>query len=263
MKDWRSFRPVEQRRPVGAERSPPPRTPWGAWHILAILALSVVGWLVVGIPLAYAVMAHSSRHTITLDAALVLTGVLYLIVYLAIVVVVRSSGGWSALGYRLPGWRTLLGVLAFLPVWYGILAVAGVITAIIINHGQAIPSNVTELFGTSGLKGVGATAIVLAFVVAAIIAPIVEEALFRGVLYQWLRGRLGIAPAVVVDGALFACAHLISGVQSLWKLLPVLFVMGCMLALTFQRTRSLFASMLLHGSNNAIAIAVLLISLKR
>lgn len=263
MKPWQTFRTEEQSQADGLDRRPPSRTPWGLGHILAILALSIAGWLVVGIPLVFAVMAHSSRHALTLDAALELTGLLYLIVYLAIVVVVRSSGGWRALGYRFPGWRTLLGVLAFLPVWYGILALVGLGTAFIINHGQPIPSNVTDLFGPGGLKGIGPAAIVMAFVVAAIIAPIVEEALFRGVLYQWLRGRLGIAPAVVVDGALFACAHLISGVQSLWKLLPVLFVMGCMLALTFQRTRSLFASMLLHGTNNAIAIAVLLIGLTR
>jgi membrane protease YdiL (CAAX protease family) len=40
-------------------------------------------------------------------------------------------------------------------------------------------------------------------------------------------------------------------------------VMGCVLALTFQRTRSLFASMLLHGANNGLAIVALLVTLKR
>ena len=149
-----------------------------------------------------------------------------------------------------------------LPAWFGILFLAGIASAYVINHGQPIPSNVTDLFGPGGLRGIGPGTIALAFVVVAGIAPLVEEALFRGVLYQWLRGRLGVAPAVVVDSLIFASAHLVSGVAGLWKLLPVLFVIGCILALVFQRTRSLFASMLLHGANNGLAVIALLVALR-
>jgi uncharacterized protein len=243
--------------------SAPRHTPWGIGHIVVILLLAVAGWLVVGLPLVAAIMLRSQQRTFSVSTALALTGVIYLILYLAIVVVVRSTGGWSALGYRFPGWKTLLGVVAFLPVWYGILAVVGLGSAYVINHGQPVPSNVSALFGPGGLTHLGTAAIVLALLVAAVIAPIVEEALFRGVLYQWLRGHVGIAPAVVLDGLIFACAHLVSGVADLWKLLPLLFVMGCLLAITFQRTGSLFASMLLHGANNALAIVALLVTAGR
>lgn len=238
------------------------RPPWGFWHIVVILALSLAGWLVGGVLLA-GVLVYNHQRTLSLSTALGLTALLYLILYLGIVVVIRSSGGWNDLGYRFPGWKTLLGVLAFLPAWYAVLAVVGLGSAYVINHGQPLPTNVTDLFGPAGIRGLGPPVVALAFVVAAIVAPIVEEALFRGVLYQWLRGRLGVLPAVLLDGLLFASAHLISGVTSLWKLLPVLFVMGCLLAATFQRTRSLFATMLLHGANNALAIVALLVGLSR
>lgn len=238
------------------------RLPWGFWHIVVILALSAAGWAIGGVALA-GVLLHSRQRTLPLSTALILTALLYAILYLAIVVVIRSSGGWSDLGYRFPGWKTLLGVVAFLPAWYAALALVGLGSAYIINHGRPLPTNVTDLFGPAGIRGLAPGVIILAFVVAAVVAPIVEEALFRGVLYQWLRERLGVLPAVLLDGLLFAGAHLISGVAGLWKLLPVLFVMGCLLAATFQRTRSLFATMLLHGANNALAIVALLVGLSR
>ncbi|MGI8913414.1 MAG: CPBP family intramembrane glutamic endopeptidase [Chloroflexota bacterium] len=237
------------------------RTPWGFGHIITILGLSLAGWVAGGV-LLVGVMLRAQQRTLSVSTGLALTAIVYLILYLAIVVVIRSSGGWSVLGYRFPGWKTLLGVLTFLPVWFGILLLAGIASAYVINHGQPIPSNVTELFGPGGLRGIGPGTIALAFVVVAGVAPLVEEALFRGVLYQWLRGRLGVAPAVVVDALIFASAHLVSGVAGLWKLLPVLFVMGCILALVFQRTRSLFASMLLHGANNGLAIIALLVAMR-
>jgi membrane protease YdiL (CAAX protease family) len=248
--------------PRRSEHGTPGRTPWGIRHIIGILALSALGWVIGGV-LLVSVMLRNDQRTVSISTGLVLTAILYLILYVAIVVVIRSTGGWTQLGYRFPGWKTLVGVVAFLPVWFGILFLAGIASAYFINHGQPIPSNVTELFGPGGLKGIGPATVAMAFIVAAVVAPLVEEAFFRGVLYQWLRGDLGVAPAVVLDGLLFASAHLVSGVAGLWKLLPVLFVMGCVLCLTFQRTRSLFASMLLHGTNNGLAIVVLLVTLNR
>lgn len=238
------------------------RLPWGFWHIVVILALSAAGWAIGGVALA-GVLLHNQQRTLPLSTALTLTALLYVILYLAVVVVIRSSGGWKELGYRFPGWKALLGVVAFLPAWYATLALVGLGSAYIINHGRPLPTNVTDLFGPAGIRGLAPGVIILAFIVAAVVAPIVEEALFRGVLYQWLRERLGVAPAILLDGLLFACAHLISGVAGLWKLLPVLFVMGCLLAAAFQRTRSLFATMLLHGANNALAIVALLVGIGR
>lgn len=244
------------------------RVPWGFWHLIVIFGLSIAGWLV-AIVLVIAGLAlirfrtGSMPSMDTLGFGLGLTVLLYFILYLAIIAVVRSCGGWDYLGYRVPGWRTMLGVVALLPIWYGVLFATGAASAYVINHGKPIPSNVTGLFGPGGLKGITPAVIVLVIVVAAVVAPIVEEALFRGVLYQWLRGRIGVVPAVVLDGGLFASAHLVSGVAGLWKLLPMLFVMGCLLAIVFQRTRSLFASMLLHATNNALAVALLLVTMRR
>lgn len=232
------------------------RTPWGLRHILAIIALTAAAWLIVIVvarTVAWrAIVGPTGAPTI--GGALALTAVLYVVLYLVIIVVIRAAHGWKALGYRVPSAGAVLGVIAILPLWYILLGLTFLAASAVVNHGQPIPSNVSELF-PGGLKGVSHGDIALAFIVAAVIAPVVEETFFRGVLYQWLRGYTGIAPAVIVSAFLFGGAH------GIWLLLPVLFVMGCVLAVVFQRARSLFASMLLHGINNAVAIAALLVGL--
>lgn len=242
---------------VETPAAPPARTPWGLRHILAILALAFAGWAVVG-GAALATRRLWLAHALVVGLGLTIA--LYAILYAAIVLVIRGTGGWGALGYRRLAWGDLLRVLAWLPALYLAAGAAAFASAYAFNGGRPIPSNTGALF-PGGISGVGKGTIVLAFVVAALVAPLVEETFFRGVLYQWLRGRLGIAPAVLLSGLLFGAAHLAGGIGGLWKLIPVLAVMGCFLAVIFQRSRSLFASMLLHGTNNALAIVALLVGL--
>jgi len=45
------------------------------------------------------------------------------------------------------------------------------------------------------------------FFLAAICAPIVEEVMFRGALYGWLRSKLSIWPCLLISGFIFALVH--------------------------------------------------------
>ena len=232
---------------------PSRRVPWGLADILGVVGLTILGWAVVLV--LGAVFAPAPWRDLHRTGTLLgLTAILYVVLFLAIVLVVVRRVGWQAVGYRFPGWEALLGVIAFLPIWFGLEALIGAAATIWLNHGKPIPSNTTELFGPGGPRSLGTASIVLVFLVAAVIAPIVEETFFRGLLYQWLRGRLGIILGVGISALIFGAAH------GLPLLLPVLFVLGCVLAAIFQRTRSLYASMLLHAANNAAAIAIVLVA---
>jgi membrane protease YdiL (CAAX protease family) len=92
----------------------------------------------------------------------------------------------------------------------------------------------------------------LAALAAAVVAvvPPAEELFFRGLLYGWLRRRLGCAPAVVVDALLFGAAH---GQPAL--LLPLAAV-GAGLCLLYERTRTLWAPTLAHAALNALSVAL-------
>jgi membrane protease YdiL (CAAX protease family) len=85
------------------------------------------------------------------------------------------------------------------------------------------------------------------FVVIALVAPIVEELLFRGLGYSLLE-QFGRWPAIVVVGIAFAAVHgLVAGFL-------VLALFGGALAWLRARTGSVIPGMLVHGTFNAIAL---------
>jgi membrane protease YdiL (CAAX protease family) len=84
----------------------------------------------------------------------------------------------------------------------------------------------------------------------AVLAPIVEEFLFRGLLYRYLRKRRSRTFAIVLTAGLFAVAHLVP------TLIPSLFVFGIFLAWVVERYGSLYPAMALHSLNNLTSILV-------
>ncbi|CUU37165.1 CAAX protease self-immunity [Armatimonadetes bacterium DC] len=94
---------------------------------------------------------------------------------------------------------------------------------------------------------------VVIFVQGVVLAPIVEEFVFRGVLFQTLWQRTGrVWLSAFVSGFLFAIIH----PQFLAGLIP-LTAIGTVLALLFAYTRSLVPSILLHAVNNLVAMLAL------
>lgn len=82
------------------------------------------------------------------------------------------------------------------------------------------------------------------FVGAAILAPVCEELFFRGLVYNCARQRFGVPAAVVISAAAFSLLHLgplvIAGI----------FVMGVAFALVYEYTRSLWTTIIMHGTIN-------------
>ncbi len=85
------------------------------------------------------------------------------------------------------------------------------------------------------------------FVVIAVVAPFVEELLFRGLGYSLLE-RFGRWPAILTVGVAFGLYH------GLVQALPELVIFGCALAWLRSKTRSVYPGMLLHATFNAIAL---------
>ena len=85
----------------------------------------------------------------------------------------------------------------------------------------------------------------------AVTAPIVEEILFRGVLYPALRQRWGVAGGIAISSAIFALVHptLPGGFLPLWTL-------GACFAFTFERRGSLWPNIVMHAMNNGLLLLV-------
>ena len=83
---------------------------------------------------------------------------------------------------------------------------------------------------------------------AIVAAPVFEEFIFRGLIFNGLQRSFGLWPAALASAALFACLH------PPISMLPV-FGLGLAAAISYARTGSLLAPMLAHATYNTCVIA--------
>jgi len=112
------------------------------------------------------------------------------------------------------------------------------------NESQQV---VQDLEQASGAK------LVVFALVAAVIAPICEELLFRGLLLRALRRRLEPVPAVAIQALVFALAHpLLSPTVGDLAVVPALFLLGLASGVAATRKGDLSASILMHIGFNLV-----------
>jgi membrane protease YdiL (CAAX protease family) len=80
------------------------------------------------------------------------------------------------------------------------------------------------------------------------LAPLVEELIFRGLLYGWLAGRWGSVAAWIVSSLAFAAAHVEPAHVIL--VLPL----GLFFGWLRRRADSLWPSLVAHMVNNGLAV---------
>ena len=91
---------------------------------------------------------------------------------------------------------------------------------------------------------------------ATVAAPLTEELLFRGVFLQAAKLRLGVWPAIVLNGFVFGFVHPVG----LSGMLPLM-VLGGVFAWMAETRRSLAPSMLAHCLQNTFATLMVLLAL--
>ncbi len=110
------------------------------------------------------------------------------------------------------------------------------------------------------------TAVRIAFVIAvALLAPVVEELMFRGLLLKLVEERRGPVRALLVSAGIFALFHLLGvgtddPVRSSAVLLPQLFVVGLILGRLAQRHGRLGPAIFTHAGFNLIAVLALFVA---
>ncbi len=105
--------------------------------------------------------------------------------------------------------------------------------------------------------------ILMVFVTACIAAPVVEETMFRGVLYRhlrdWSQGRarwISVGFSAVLNGFIFAAIHP-QGIAAI----PVLMTLAICFSLVREWRNSLLTPMLMHGIHNMLVTCVSLLLL--
>ena len=89
-------------------------------------------------------------------------------------------------------------------------------------------------------------------VVTVVLAPLVEELVFRGVMFPALVQLKGRTVGLWGTSILFGLIHF-----NLFSLLPLI-VMGLLLALLYERTRNLLAPIAVHAAFNLINFVLVL-----
>lgn len=130
----------------------------------------------------------------------------------------------------------------------------GAAVCMLANIPANVVSNVQKAFGFSGdlpemPLNDDPRVLVLYVVTIAVIPPIVEELLFRGMILQSLR-RYGDGFAVVASAILFGLYHG-NFIQMVFA-----FIAGLAMALVVVRTGSLWTSVLIHLINNGVSVGL-------
>jgi membrane protease YdiL (CAAX protease family) len=158
----------------------------------------------------------------------------------------RHDAALDALGFRRTRWGV---VAAMVPLSVGLLLTNGVL---VLLTSAALGGSQNPQAETLAPQGILSTEnFVLLFLLIAIVAPVGEELLFRGMLYRYLRARRGVTFAVALSAGVFALAHVVP------VLLPALFILGIVLALVAERSASIYPAIVLHALNNGISLVIL------
>jgi membrane protease YdiL (CAAX protease family) len=164
----------------------------------------------------------------------------------------REPGGWAALGLT-PLSRHWLRLAVFAAFGCFLLGVVVTILATPLfgaPEGPPAPIRPGEAPPTFGF--------ISAFILTAVVlAPFLEELVFRGLLYGWLQPRLGFWPAAVIAAVAHALVHFDAGAIAP---LTAIFVA---LAWLYQRSGTLWTAVIAHGGHNLISMGVALTAASR
>ncbi|MEE8535077.1 MAG: CPBP family intramembrane glutamic endopeptidase, partial [Kiloniellales bacterium] len=175
----------------------------------------------------------------------------FLIGAVYLVAIRRRGLSWRDLGLRpIPAGWTLRAVGATLIAFPMVAGVNLAIQTLLLEAPQHNPQ-----FDVIAPGGFSWSALVGMLIVAGVIVPFAEELFFRGLLYGWLRRRIGAWLAALASALFFSLLHNI-----LW-LVPALTVLGVILARVYEKSGSLWAVMVTHGLFNAVTVVVIYVLL--
>ncbi len=221
--------------PAGRGKAP------GLIDALLVFAAFMLLWLIISLVVSF-LSPYLSKVTLTYLGGFLIQGS----IALTLTGLILGRGfGLSVLGYRRVPFGSLL-LSAFAA--YASVLVADIIYGLfIVLKGLKPPvQNVYDYLFTRQ----DPLSVALTLLLAVIIAPVLEETFFRGVIYNSLRSKLAPWLSALISAAVFSGIHM-----QLWGFVPRFFL-GIALALLYEKYRSLYPGMALHALNNTIAVLI-------
>lgn len=236
----------------------PDDPPWGVSQAVLVWVISVV--LLLFVPLVAVipyvvlkVLVQGSAAGLGADANLIFISILgvlptHVLTFLMVWYLVTNRGlrpFWQTLGWSWPG---NFGPWAAIGLAVLLLVVGGLMTRYLggseTEMDQIINSSLKTRFATAFL--------------AAVTGPLVEELIYRGVLYSAFQRVIGMTWAVVLVSLLFAGVHVLQYYNNL-GVIAVITLLSVALTLVRARTGSLLPPYVMHLVFNGIQAIILVL----
>jgi hypothetical protein len=195
----------------------------------------IPGWSLLLFGVALVVVGFVVLRFLPLHEMLDLLGAFFAIGFLAVVAAVAPLGRAAipALGLRPANWKYIV---------FGALGTMALSVAV--SQVGLEPEGMKQVLDV--VRDLHQLA--LSLLLLAVLAPLVEELVFRGLLYGWLAGRWGKNVGWIVSSLAFAAAH--TEPAHIVLVLPL----GLLFGWLRKRTDSLLPSVVAHIANNGLAL---------
>ncbi len=210
----------------------------GGFITAQIIAVSVVA----GLDSGFDFSGNTINSIYSILAGLVFLGIVGLFLKL------NKNFTWRSVGLRKPkDWRLFWLIPAGFVIYF-------VLTLIITYIAKAfLPGFEIDQAQDVGIANPSGLSLVLAAIGLILITPLAEEIALRGLLFGGLRKRFSPILAAVITSLVFGLLH------GQWNVGLDTFTLSLVLCFLYQKTGSLWASILLHAGKNALAFILLFI----
>ncbi|HEX4004487.1 MAG TPA: CPBP family intramembrane glutamic endopeptidase [Candidatus Acidoferrales bacterium] len=236
------------------------RVPWDWIDIALLVALTfggaaVVGLLIAtvvrmsGVPLTSLRKSPGTMSVLAIVAQMLLD--LGVLAYLAAQMRLRFHAPfWRTIGWR--SIKTRAGAVPYLALIFGGFALAAIVA---MAETLFPPKHALPIQGITQ----NPHAALLFMLTAVLVAPVVEETVFRGYLYPVAARSFGVGMGIVITGTLFGLLHARQLWGGWWQI-ALLVIVGIVFTIARAATRTVVASYILHASYNALPVIATVLS---
>jgi membrane protease YdiL (CAAX protease family) len=234
------------------------RVSWSWPHLIIFIFFGFASLMVVQLGFVFYVSAN--RHLsavqvqrvfenspqLLVESNVLWYALLFLFLYVTLAVL-RDVPFWRSLGWRKLNANSTAGTISGWMYFFSGCGLAIFVALASYNMKDTEHLPIQEIFkNRSGAM--------LLMAMAVLVAPLVEETVFRGYLYPLFAKSLGVLPGILITGVLFGLMHG-SQLGWTWRLVLLLTLVGVIFTFARARTGTVLASFLLHlGYNSMIAL---------
>jgi membrane protease YdiL (CAAX protease family) len=238
--------------------------PWGwmevaLFVVLALIASAVVTWGAAEVAVrlfrvnpddVFGTTMSTAKSVVVLLSQALIDGLA--ILYLYLMLLARTDAPfWQSIGWRelRPGVGKIRTLAPQFLAGGAALAVVVSFAGGFLNSKQTLP--IEDLLKAR-------VSILLFGILGVLVAPLVEETIFRGFLYPVIARRVGVAAGIAITGALFGLMHA-AQLWGGWGQIALLILVGVVLTWVRARTGTVAASYFVHLGYNGLQLVGYLI----